>query len=124
MDAESASPLPRTQPARGAKSLKHKSKRTMSSASSSFGSSSSNSKGDDAMRELLAGKIAELQVGSGDEPLDAPIDLSGAAPVCVVEFGERVRLTERDYRAQASSRTSSCRRARAQLPPACSKTRS
>lgn len=32
---------------------------------------------EDALRELLAGKIAEIEVG-GDENLEAPIDLSGA----------------------------------------------
>lgn len=31
---------------------------------------------EDALRELLAGKIAEIEVG-GDENLEAPIDLSG-----------------------------------------------
>lgn len=33
---------------------------------------------EDALRELLAGKIAEIEVG-GDENLEAPIDLSGAS---------------------------------------------
>lgn len=43
---------------------------------SSTGAGISAAKGEDAMRELLTSKIAELQVG-GDENLEAPIDLSG-----------------------------------------------
>lgn len=67
---EQGQALPLTQPARAsaAKSLKHKSK---------SGKRMAVTKSDDALRELLAGKIAELQVG-GDEHLETPIDLSGA----------------------------------------------
>ncbi|KAE9046946.1 hypothetical protein PR003_g1309 [Phytophthora rubi] len=50
---------------------------------------------EDALRELLAGKIAEIEVG-GDENLEAPIDLSGiyqdeALPVQMKEKAEAVK---------------------------------
>ncbi|TYZ67700.1 hypothetical protein PybrP1_005814, partial [[Pythium] brassicae (nom. inval.)] len=66
---EQGQALPLMQPPRAsaAKSLKHKSK---------SGKRIAGGKSDDALRELLAGKIAELQVG-GDENLETPIDLSG-----------------------------------------------
>lgn len=42
---------------------------------------------EDALRELLAGKIAEIEVG-GDENLEAPVDLAGGAR------GRRLMKTE------------------------------
>ncbi|KAF1336375.1 hypothetical protein FI667_g214, partial [Globisporangium splendens] len=53
----------------------HHSMRHARSAGNAVASGSA-AKGEDAMRELLTSKIAELQVG-GDENLETPIDLSG-----------------------------------------------
>lgn len=44
--------------------------------STTSAAANSAAKGEDAMRELLTSKIAELQVG-GDENLETPIDLAG-----------------------------------------------
>ncbi|KAL4108698.1 hypothetical protein PRIC1_000408 [Phytophthora ramorum] len=75
---------------RETKSLKHKSKRPSSKSGELKRSPSAASPGrhhahskrntkanrEDALRELLAGKIAEIEVG-GDENLEAPIELTG-----------------------------------------------
>lgn len=58
--------------------VSHRHGRGGSSSSTGAGSSAAANatKGEEAIRELLTSKIAELQVG-GDENLETPIDLSG-----------------------------------------------
>lgn len=84
-------PLELKQHGRSATKLKHKSKNKRTQSSSSavepaaspsaadrkpHGRSTPKHSAEDALRELLSGKIAELEVG-GEENLETPIELSG-----------------------------------------------